>query len=153
MSKLRTTLKKIERVVSFLDIASSARMITEMNAGVLKKEYLLLKDNVEAEWGNVHDRSRPLFSDRFFDVPRELSEQTPPRVEQVAEPTHVTTPTPPTHAPRVQDVVAETPSIIKSEPIPKSPVQYVQPTMAPRYAPPQSNKGDSSALGGERTFI
>jgi DNA-binding transcriptional ArsR family regulator len=72
MSTLRAVLKKVERVVSFLDIASGTRMISEMNANVLKKEYLALKDAIEAEWSNIHDRARPMFSERFFEVEREL---------------------------------------------------------------------------------
>jgi hypothetical protein len=68
MSALRNVMKKIERVVSFLDIAQSTRMITEMNASVLKREYLALKDAIEAEWKRVYDDSKSIFSDSFFEV-------------------------------------------------------------------------------------
>ncbi len=78
MSTLRVVLKKIERVVSYLDIASSTRMISDMNASVLKKEYLALRDNIEAEWSRTHERSRSLLNERFFEVredsPRELAD-------------------------------------------------------------------------------
>ncbi len=73
MSILRDVMKKIERVVSFLDIAQSARMMSAMNAGVLTKEYLVLKNSVEAEWNRVYDRSKSIFSESFFEVPREIS--------------------------------------------------------------------------------
>ncbi len=72
MTTLRNVMKKIERVVSLLDIAQSARMMSEMNAGVLKKEYLTLKDSVQAEWNHVYDRSKSIFSESFFEVPREI---------------------------------------------------------------------------------
>ncbi len=71
MSVMSNAIKKIEKIVSFLEITERARMISEMNASVLKKEYLALKDAVEKEWNNIYDRSKSIFSDSFFEVPRE----------------------------------------------------------------------------------
>jgi hypothetical protein len=68
MSALRNVMKKIERIVSFLDIAQSTRMITEMNASVLKREYVALKDAIEAEWKRVYDDSKSIFNESFFEV-------------------------------------------------------------------------------------
>jgi hypothetical protein len=76
MTALRNALKKIERVASFLDIAGSAKMISEMNAGILKKEYLALKDAVESAWTTVHADSKQVFPQNFFDVPRLASRPT-----------------------------------------------------------------------------
>ncbi len=83
MSVMSNAIKKIEKIVSFLEITERAHMISEMNASVLKKEYLALKDAVEKEWNNIYDRSKSIFSDSFFEVPREpareLKEAEPPR--------------------------------------------------------------------------
>lgn len=68
MTALRNVMKKIERVVSYLDIAQGTRMISEMNASVLKREYLALKDTIDAEWKRVYDDSKSIFSDSFFEV-------------------------------------------------------------------------------------
>jgi hypothetical protein len=68
MSALRNVMKKIERIVSFLDIAQSTRMITEMNASVLKREYIALKDAIETEWKRVYDDSKSIFNESFFEV-------------------------------------------------------------------------------------
>lgn len=72
MSMLREVMKKIEKVIAFLDVAQSARMMTDMNASMLKKEYVALKDNIEAEWSRVHERSKTILTERFFDVPVEM---------------------------------------------------------------------------------
>ena len=89
MNTLRIVLKKIERIVSYLDIASSTRMISEMNASVLKKEYLALRDNIEAEWSRIHERSRSLLNERFFEVredsPLELEESERKQLERDAQ--------------------------------------------------------------------
>lgn len=74
MSMLRNVMKKTEKTIAFLDVAQSARLMSEMNASMLKKEYLALKDNIEGEWSNVYEKSKSIFSDAFFDVPRELGE-------------------------------------------------------------------------------
>jgi|GEM_PF-309925 len=68
LSTLRVVLKKIDKVVSFLDIASSTRMMSEMNASMLKKEYLALKGGIEAEWNRTQERSKTILSERFFEV-------------------------------------------------------------------------------------
>ena len=71
MSVMSNAIKKIDKIVSFLEITERARMISEMNASVLKKEYLALKDAVEKEWNNIYDKSKSIFSASFFEVPRE----------------------------------------------------------------------------------
>ncbi len=112
MTMLRGAIKKIERVVSFLDIAASSRMITEMNAGVLKREYLALRDGVEAEWYHTEARSKVLLSERFFDVPKEGIKSDSMALESAAmnvhatpsvrptQPTQTAASTPPTHTPK-----------------------------------------------------
>src|SRR3989344_1955244 len=57
MTILRNATKKIEQIVSFLDVAQSTRMISEMNASVLKKEYVALKDACLTEWQQTSDGS------------------------------------------------------------------------------------------------
>jgi hypothetical protein len=69
MTMLRNCIKKTEKVIAFLDVAQSAHLMTEMNASMLKKEYLALKDNLQEEWSNVYGKSKSLFSESFFDVP------------------------------------------------------------------------------------
>ncbi|KKU79497.1 MAG: hypothetical protein UY04_C0007G0008 [Parcubacteria group bacterium GW2011_GWA2_47_7] len=78
MSTLRTVIKKIEKLVSFLDVATSTRMMSEMNASMLRKEYLALRDGVEAEWNRMQERSKAMLNERFFDVPRD----TRPMIEE-----------------------------------------------------------------------
>ncbi|MDO8520824.1 MAG: hypothetical protein Q7S52_01800 [bacterium] len=73
MSMLRNIMKKVEKTVAFLDVAQSARLMSEMNSSMLKKEYLALKDNIEAEWSRVYEGSKQMFSETFFDVPPAVS--------------------------------------------------------------------------------
>lgn len=75
---LGATMQKIDHVVSFLDIASSSRMITEMNAGVLKREYLTFKDGVEAEWTRAEESGRALIGSDFFNDDHEVKKEVPP---------------------------------------------------------------------------
>ncbi len=86
MSALRVVVQKIDRVISFLDIAQSTRMISEMNSSVLKREYAALKDAIEAEWKRVYDGSKSIFSGSFFEV-EQTPERTLPSVRNEA--THV----------------------------------------------------------------
>lgn len=69
MSILRNVMKRVDRVVSFLDITLAARMLSEMNITILKKEYLAFKDAVEAEWNRVHQAGKAVLGEAFFDVP------------------------------------------------------------------------------------
>lgn len=71
MTILRNVAKKIEQIVSFLDVAQSTRMMSEMNASVLKKEYVALKDAVMTEWQRTHDNSKDIFTESFFEVPQD----------------------------------------------------------------------------------
>jgi hypothetical protein len=82
MTVLRDVAKKIERVVSFLDVAQGTRMMSEMNASVLKKEYTALKDAVMSEWQRTYDNSKHLFAESFFEVVPEMGETTLPRKEE-----------------------------------------------------------------------
>jgi DNA-binding HxlR family transcriptional regulator len=72
MSALADVLKKIERMISFLEIAHASRMLSEMNASVLKKEYAVLKTSVEYEWTKVFDRDKGMLSEGFFHVHEEM---------------------------------------------------------------------------------
>ena len=71
MTVLRGVMKKIEKVIAFLDVSETTRMVSEMNASMIKGEYATLKSNIEAEWNNVYDKSRTALSESFFDVPRD----------------------------------------------------------------------------------
>lgn len=73
MSVLRGAMKKAERIAAFLDIAQSTRMISEMNASMLKKEYLALKDNIEAEWNRTSEGSKTILNEKFFEVARDVT--------------------------------------------------------------------------------
>ena len=81
---LGTAIRKIEKVVSFLDIAQASRMVSEMNASVLKKEYLSLKSVIEGEWEKLFDRSKSIFTDSFFDVPEDYGSSLP-QIENLPE--------------------------------------------------------------------
>ena len=69
ITDLRYIMKKIESIIAFLDIAQSTRMISEMNARVLKKEYVGLRHDVEAEWNRTDEQSRVVLNESFFNVP------------------------------------------------------------------------------------
>ncbi len=69
MSALADVLKKTERLISFLDIAQASRMLSTMNASVLKKEYVALKNAIELEWSKIFDRDRVTLSENFFTIP------------------------------------------------------------------------------------
>jgi DNA-binding transcriptional ArsR family regulator len=49
LSYLRNVVKKIEKMVSFLDIAWTTRMLSEMNASILREEFLGLRGMIEGE--------------------------------------------------------------------------------------------------------
>lgn len=82
MSMLRVVLKKIEKLVSFLDVATSTHLVSEMNASMLRKEYLALKDGVEAEWSRMQERSKTILSERFFEVPHDAPALEEPAVRE-----------------------------------------------------------------------
>lgn len=69
ITDLRYIMKKVESIIAFLDIAQSTRMISEMNARVLKKEYVGLRHDVEAEWNCTYEQSRVILNESFFNVP------------------------------------------------------------------------------------
>ncbi len=71
MTALGDVLKKIERIISFLEIASASRMLSEMNATVLKKEYSVLKTSVEYEWSKIFDRDKGILNEGYFNVHEE----------------------------------------------------------------------------------
>lgn len=93
ITDLRHVMKKIERIVSFLDIAQSTRMLSEMNASVLKKEYLHLRRDVEAEWNRTYREGRVMLNESFFHVPHteELLSRTEEDTVQVQEGTQIDT--------------------------------------------------------------
>lgn len=68
-----SSMRKIERIISFLDIAQSTRMLSEMNSSVLRREYAALKDALEAESTRAYEQSKSIFSESFFDVPVEAT--------------------------------------------------------------------------------
>ena len=84
MTIFRNVMKKIERVIAFLDVAESARMLSSMNSSMLRKEYAALKDSVDAEWGRTHEQSKTIFSDRFFDVPHDAVLEIEEKKETIA---------------------------------------------------------------------
>jgi DNA-binding transcriptional ArsR family regulator len=46
--------------------------MSEMNASVLKKEYVALKDTCLLEWQRTSDGSKNIFTESFFDVPQQI---------------------------------------------------------------------------------
>jgi len=148
LALLRTTLRGIERIVSLIEIAASAKMITEMNADVLKKEYLHLKDNVEAECVSIGSQSRAILNERFFDVPRlqEIVERNPQAPEPVKLPEFITKekPVEQIHA---QDYVAQrveqqqvrtdqSPDSAPRTSLPVASSHVISPPLAARVTPP-----------------
>jgi len=67
--------KKIEKVISFLDVAWTARMMSEMNATILKKEYVTIKDTIERELRQL-STGGTMLHESFFDVTPELPKET-----------------------------------------------------------------------------
>lgn len=49
LAYLRGVVKKIEKMVSFLDVAWTTRILSEMNASILREEFLALRELVDAE--------------------------------------------------------------------------------------------------------
>ena len=92
MTLLRNAIKKTEKVIAFLDVAQSAHLISEMNASMLKKEYLTLKDSIQEEWGSVYEKSKSIFSESFFEVPAESAahSEEEPHVSLTANPPKTT---------------------------------------------------------------
>ncbi len=120
MSVMSNAIKKIDKIVSFLEITERARMISEMNASVLKKEYLALKDAVEKEWNNIYDKSKSIFSDSFFEVSREPVRELKDAPPHTPLPTQVVSAPRETHASPAQ--VHQT-SIVRTEPMAQPPTQ------------------------------
>ncbi len=131
MSVMSNAIKKIEKIVSLLEITERARVISEMNASVLKKEYLALKDAVEKEWNNIYDKSKSIFSESFFEVPRE-----PVRELKGAEAERPSAPQP-TFIPK--ETPTALPQVVAHQlQAPQVPVERVQLSQTPRtQAEPQ----------------
>jgi hypothetical protein len=62
MTMLREVMRKIEKIASLLDVAETSRLMSEMNASVLKKEYLALRDTVRNEWDMIGEMSKREFT-------------------------------------------------------------------------------------------
>jgi DNA-binding transcriptional ArsR family regulator len=77
MNLLRLVEKKIEKVISFLDVAGTARMMSEMNATILKKEYVAIKDTIQNELVRPASLGGAVLHESFFNVPHELPSKTP----------------------------------------------------------------------------
>lgn len=65
---LRQSERAIDAVVSLLDIARAAKMVSEMNVTILRREYVNLRGVIESEWRGRANTESLLFSERFFDV-------------------------------------------------------------------------------------
>ncbi len=81
---LKRVMKGVDHVVSYLEVAWTTRMMSEMNATILKKEYLDLKDVIVREWEQAA-RSGAVLAPAFFEVPRQLSERSTPEVAHAPE--------------------------------------------------------------------
>ena len=138
MSVFRNVMRKIERVVSFLDIAQSAQMMSEMNASVLKKEYLALRDAIEAEWHHVYDDGKRLLSGAFSEEKHHAQAAVPAsqQAEEVVTPVvHTPEPTVPTQA--TAEPQAPAPLSVRPTPPPliikrTEPEKVTVPASAPR---------------------
>lgn len=128
IATLTAVLDSIERLIAFLDIAEASRMLSAMNASVLKKEYALLKSSVEYEWNKLFDGGMNELSESFFEVPHE-AERPPERsiAADVRRPEAKREALPPERTPRVPEV---------TEPIPKR---------EERSAPVVAKKSESEA--------
>lgn len=65
LSYLRGVAKKIEKMVSFLDIAWTTRILSQMNASILREEYIALRALIDAELrdllsGRLEQHSLPM---------------------------------------------------------------------------------------------
>ncbi len=138
MSVFRNVMRKIERVVSFLDIAQSAQMMSEMNASVLKKEYLALRDAIEAEWHHVYDDGKRLLSGAFSEE-KHHTQAAVPAPEQVEEAVTPVVHTPEPTAPTPAKVEPQAPAPLSVRPTPPpliikrtEPEKVTVPASAPR---------------------
>lgn len=68
---LRRITRGISHVVSYLEVAWTTRMMSEMNAAVLKKEYLSLRDAITKEWEKAVEQGT-IITPAFFDVPKQM---------------------------------------------------------------------------------
>lgn len=84
MSVFHTVMRKVERLISFLDIAQSAQMMSEMNSSVLRKEYLTLRNAIENEWHNVYDDGKRILSGAFSED-KDQKPQGAPQKENIPE--------------------------------------------------------------------
>ena len=83
---LHGSVKRIEKIVTLIEIAETARVISEMNASVLKKEYLDLKSVIKSESEQSNEADMKLFSQHFFDVALNSSERSIERLERPIQP-------------------------------------------------------------------
>jgi len=60
---------KIDQVLSFLDIAFSMNIISEMNCSILRKEFLELNQSIKESTGNVQSVNRQINLTEFFREP------------------------------------------------------------------------------------
>lgn len=132
ITDLRQVMKKIEQIVSFLDIAQSTRLLSEMNASVLKKEYMGLRRDVEAEWNRTYEQSRVMLNESFFHVAHveegvptpkndaEENSETPRMISPRGA--HTVTPLRAVETPEVRAFTPATPKVEETNTTPLAPV-------------------------------
>jgi DNA-binding HxlR family transcriptional regulator len=76
LSYLRGVVKKIEKMVSFLDIAMITRMVSSMNANLIRKEYIVLRDMIESDVSDL------LGGKGFHDAPPQPMYRVTPKEEK-----------------------------------------------------------------------
>lgn len=69
---LRGAVKKAEKVIAFIDVAETTKLVSEMNASVLRREYSHIKDALESEWSAVYEKNKSMLRDVFPDTERPL---------------------------------------------------------------------------------
>ena len=63
----KSAAKRIEKMISLLDIVLSAHLMSEMNASILKKEYQSLREALYREWIDGV-KNEVLLTDAFFEI-------------------------------------------------------------------------------------
>src|SRR3989338_8745465 len=135
MSMLRVVLKKIEKLISFLDVATSTHLVSEMNASMLRKEYCALKDGVEMEWNRMQERSKTMLSERFFEVPQQTQGDSLALegVSLVTPPTTIQQFTPATTQRKGDSLMMQQPPLVSprapNTPTPQPARSYMQPRL------------------------
>jgi hypothetical protein len=172
LAALSDVLKKLDRMISFLEIAEASSVLSKMNAGVLRKEYVVLKTSIEYEWGKIFDSADSLLDANFFHIPEErlielkgLDQRVRPKEEETRR---EIAPRPVRREEETREMPVAVQPVREARPAPAEPVRHepirIHPermhgTLAPRetYTAPASDllpaKSDESRSKNDRRTI